>query len=582
MNVIAQTAFTVYADVIATAATLSGSTEPAFPESYHDILIEGVLMNEYKRSEKLALAQDAKREYESRLSDLRLWMALSPNKDLYQNKLNSSSFSGSGSGGSGSSVNGALSYTQTGLITFDRDPSAPFAVTSGSAVVTNLNAELLGGFNSTEFGILAQNESVTGAWTFPGTGGATTLRIGPSAVSSSTSTVALGNTAAASAASAIAIGLNSIASAADTIAIGSQAEATGAGGIAIGFDTVAPIDCVAIGYGALGGFLTSVAVGSGASAGTSGAGGNTAIGDDAQVLSASDDSATMVGRLSKGTSRGTALGFSALSRARGVALGYQAIVDTGHDDSLAFGLNALTTQSSQMIVGSSTNPIRRFRLGEGVQSIDVTWGGNNTGTNVAAGPITFNTGVGTGTGTATSYTFATSDTTGSGTGAQSLSNKLVISSSLTSACTGGLVLTDTAAGIKERGRSTALGEWTSPAFSAGDYTASTGNWTVDSGDVTTFAYILVGKMMTIMFQIQDTDVSATPSNLIRVIPGGFTATKTARNTFVYQDAGGANTVGLVSITGGTTSINFAKLSGNWSTTAADNTAVLGQITFEVT
>ena len=163
MNVIAQTAFAVYADVIATAATLSGATEPSFPESYHDILIEGVLMNEYKKSEKLALAKDAKLEYEQRLSDLKLWMALSPDRDIYQNKLkNSLATSGSGSGSS--STNGSASYTQTGLITFDRDPSAPFAVTALSAVVTNLDADKLDGLDSTAFLRVNGTLPLTAAW----------------------------------------------------------------------------------------------------------------------------------------------------------------------------------------------------------------------------------------------------------------------------------------------------------------------------------------------------------------------------------------------------------------------------------
>jgi len=35
--------------------------------------------------------------------------------------------------------------TKTGLTTFDRDPSAPFAVASGSAVVTNLDADKVDG-----------------------------------------------------------------------------------------------------------------------------------------------------------------------------------------------------------------------------------------------------------------------------------------------------------------------------------------------------------------------------------------------------------------------------------------------------
>lgn len=41
--------------------------------------------------------------------------------------------------------------TITGLKTFDRDPSAPFAVSSGSAVVSNLDADKLDGLNAAEW-----------------------------------------------------------------------------------------------------------------------------------------------------------------------------------------------------------------------------------------------------------------------------------------------------------------------------------------------------------------------------------------------------------------------------------------------
>jgi len=247
INKIAQTAFALYADVTATAATLSGSTEPAFPESYHDILIEGVLMNELKRSEKLALAQDAKREYEQRLSDLKLWMALSPNRDLYQNKLHSSGFSGSGGGsGSGASVNGALSYTQTGLITFDRDPSAPFAVTASSAVVPNLIAESLSGgtvaattgvftgsISSTYFGVSAY-------FSASGVGGNIVAIRNSLANAASYSQLRLGNNSSDS------IGLISVLSSTFSggvydIASGLTINSTGTGGLNLAASAAAPI-----------------------------------------------------------------------------------------------------------------------------------------------------------------------------------------------------------------------------------------------------------------------------------------------------------------------------------------------------
>ena len=46
INASPETAYTLYADVIAEVSDLSGSTEPAFPESFHDILIDGVLKEE--------------------------------------------------------------------------------------------------------------------------------------------------------------------------------------------------------------------------------------------------------------------------------------------------------------------------------------------------------------------------------------------------------------------------------------------------------------------------------------------------------------------------------------------------------
>jgi hypothetical protein len=49
--------------------------------------------------------------------------------------------------------------TITGLWTFDRDPAAPFSVTAGSAVVTNLNADLLDGQHASAFAGATHNHA---------------------------------------------------------------------------------------------------------------------------------------------------------------------------------------------------------------------------------------------------------------------------------------------------------------------------------------------------------------------------------------------------------------------------------------
>ena len=103
------TAFTLHVDLHQTVADLSGTGEPAFPESFHDIVIEGVLSDELRKMEKPQLAAIAQREYERILSDLRMWIAKSNYMDVYQAKYQSGS---SGSGGSG----GGASVTMGGIM----------------------------------------------------------------------------------------------------------------------------------------------------------------------------------------------------------------------------------------------------------------------------------------------------------------------------------------------------------------------------------------------------------------------------------------------------------------------------------
>lgn len=80
------TPLVLYADGLADASSLSGTASPAFPASFHDILIHGVEADEYKRKEKAQLAADAEQKFESRLSDLRMFIAKSAYMDLHRGK----------------------------------------------------------------------------------------------------------------------------------------------------------------------------------------------------------------------------------------------------------------------------------------------------------------------------------------------------------------------------------------------------------------------------------------------------------------------------------------------------------------
>ena len=126
-----------------------------------------------------------------------------------------------------------------------------------------------------------------------------------------------------------------------------------------------------------------------------------------------------------------------------------------------------------------------------------------------------------------------------------------------------------------------VGAWTAVAHAGGNFTADVGSWTVDSGDQLTLAYTLTRKHMTVAFRIATSDVSGAANTLRIAIPGGFTAAKAMDNACVVNDAGTVG-MGLVSVEASGTTLNIIKVPvAAFTITAADNTGVRGQITFEI-
>lgn len=78
--------YTLSADCLASVQTLQGADEPAFSESYHDILIYGAMAAEYDRLEKVTQASKKEKQFEDRLSELRLFIAKSGYLNIYQNR----------------------------------------------------------------------------------------------------------------------------------------------------------------------------------------------------------------------------------------------------------------------------------------------------------------------------------------------------------------------------------------------------------------------------------------------------------------------------------------------------------------
>ena len=140
LDVVPTVPFALQADGWTTLTDLSGTDEPVFPESFHDVLVWAVIAEELLKKEKLQLAGTYENKAQALLADLRFHLADSHTRETRQ----AGGPRGPGTGGASGGGLGGSAYTQTGLITFDRDPDPPFAVTDGSAYVPNLLAEGLG------------------------------------------------------------------------------------------------------------------------------------------------------------------------------------------------------------------------------------------------------------------------------------------------------------------------------------------------------------------------------------------------------------------------------------------------------
>ena len=138
--------------------------------------------------------------------------------------------------------------------------------------------------------------------------------------------------------------------------------------------------------------------------------------------------------------------------------------------------------------------------------------------------------------------------------------------------------------LTERNRSTPMGEWVSPAYNSSNFTA-TGlmTWTVDSGDISTYAYTLVGKTLTVAFVIDSSSVGGTLSTTLNVkIPGGYTSAKYVYAIGRASDNGTA-AASLCRTVPASSYIDFFKDTAgaaNWSA-STNNTSAACLITFEI-
>lgn len=145
--------------------------------------------------------------------------------------------------------------------------------------------------------------------------------------------------------------------------------------------------------------------------------------------------------------------------------------------------------------------------------------------------------------------------------------------------------------IHEYGRLTALGVWIDLSFLASRFTGGgTQTWTLTSGDQSALRYTLIGKTMTLAWDLRTTSVGGAAATTLKIalptllMPSGVTiryrATALANGTHWYSDNGTVG-IGRCQVTARGTTVDLYLMGlGNWAG-AANTTATAGTFPFEV-
>lgn len=139
--------------------------------------------------------------------------------------------------------------------------------------------------------------------------------------------------------------------------------------------------------------------------------------------------------------------------------------------------------------------------------------------------------------------------------------------------------------LYERGRAAAVGEWIAVPYASGNFTASGSmTWTVDAADVTTYAYTLVGKTMTLAWWIDTSTTGGVASSDLRLaLPAGFRAARSVDGAHNYLDTvAGFSGTGPCQISAGMAYVSlFRNLGGTAWALSPNGVYSRGQLTLEV-
>jgi len=93
--------------------------------------------------------------------------------------------------------------------------------------------------------------------------------------------------------------------------------------------------------------------------------------------------------------------------------------------------------------------------------------------------------------------------------------------------------------ITERSRSAPMGDGIAVSYSSGNFTSDSGSWSVESGDVATNRYTLIGHTLLWTVYVGSTSTTGSPTELRLTLPGGFTANVSGQSRAGYVNLNGS-------------------------------------------
>ena len=93
--------------------------------------------------------------------------------------------------------------------------------------------------------------------------------------------------------------------------------------------------------------------------------------------------------------------------------------------------------------------------------------------------------------------------------------------------------------------------WADVPYSAANFSANAGAWTVEPGDVLAFAYARVGQIAHLSLYLQNTVLSATPGSLTILVPLGVTWARWVTTPVALKLPGSLSEMGILQAAPGT-------------------------------